>query len=236
MTHGPMYPPRRRGNHAERAMATSDHSPAGEQPRLGLYGGSFDPPHKGHAHVLRTAMEAGRLQRCLVVPAARSPFKRSGPVVGDAVRLELLRAAFGGWPGVEIDERELRRPPPSFTIDTVRELARETGAQVVLVLGSDNLPDLPRWREGAELLALVEPLVVHRGGDAEEHLARACAGLAPQLAAKLRAGYVRRPEVVASSSDLRARLDARDASALAELPEAVARLVLERGLYGWAAR
>lgn len=204
--------------------------------RLGLYGGSFDPPHKGHEHVLRTACEVGRLERCLVVPAARSPFKRSGPAAGDGPRIELLRAAFGGWPEVEIDERELRRPPPSYTIDTVRELVQETGAELVLVLGSDNLPDLPRWREGAALLELVEPLVVHRGGDAEELLARACAGLPPQSAAKLRAGYVRRPEVVASSSDLRARLDARDASALAELPEAVARLVVERGLYGWASR
>lgn len=206
--------------------------------RIGLYGGSFDPPHAGHVHVLRTALAAGRLTRCHVVPAARSPFKQAGPALSDAERCALVQAACEGLERVVVDQRELRRGPPSYTMDTVRELKAELApdAQLVLVLGSDNLPDLPRWRQGRELLELVEPLIVHRGGEAEEALARACAALPAHLQQKLRAGYVHQPEVVASSTDLRARLAARDETALRELPAAVAQLITTRGLYGWHAR
>jgi nicotinate-nucleotide adenylyltransferase len=189
-------------------------------------------------HVLRTALAAGRLARCHVVPAARSPFKQAGPALSDAERCALVQAACEGLERVVVDQRELRRGPPSYTMDTVRELKAELApdAQVVLVLGSDNLPDLPRWRQGRELLELVEPLIVHRGGEAEEALARACAALPAHLQQKLRAGYVHQPEVVASSTDLRARLAARDETALRELPAAVAQLITTRGLYGWHVR
>lgn len=209
-------------------------SAGGKTERLGVYGGSFDPPHQGHVHVLRSAMEHGRLARCLVVPAARSPFKSKGPSLDDEARLELVRAAFADIPGVVVDARELRRPPPSYTIDTLRELAVEhAAARLVLVVGSDNLPDLPRWREGRAILELAEPLVVPRGADRDALLERAGRGLDDEARARLARGFLAVPAVPTSSTDLRERLARRDASALAELPSAVARLVVERGLYGW---
>jgi nicotinate-nucleotide adenylyltransferase len=205
-----------------------------KRPRLGVYGGSFDPPHLGHLHVLRAALEHGGLDRCLVVPAARSPFKPTGPALDDAARLELARAAFDDFEHVEVDARELERPPPSYTIDTLRELAAEApGAQLVLVVGSDNLPDLPRWREGRAILELAEPLIVPRGEDRDATLERAGNGLDAAARARLARGWLPVPAVPTSSTDLRARLARRDASALAELPPRVGRLVVERGWYGW---
>ena len=203
--------------------------------RLGVYGGSFDPPHLGHVHVLLAAMNHGGLDRCLVVPAARSPFKAKGPAVDDATRFELVRAAFAGLKGVEVDARELERPPPSYTIDTLRELAAEQGgARLVLVLGADNLPDLPRWREGRAILELAEPLIVPRGEPRAVVLERAARGLDEATRASLERGWLDVPVVPTSSTDLRERLARGDESALAELPPAVASLLVERGWYGWS--
>jgi len=172
----------------------------------------------------------------LVVPAARSPFKANGPAVDDAARLELVRAAFAGLKGVEVDARELERPPPSYTIDTLRELAAEQGgARLVLVLGADNLPDLPRWREGRAILELAEPLIVPRGEPRAVVLERAGRGLDEATRASLERGWLDVPVVPTSSTDLRERLARGDESGLAELPPAVASLLVERGWYGWSA-
>jgi nicotinate-nucleotide adenylyltransferase len=103
------------------------------------------------------------------------------------------------------------------------------------VLGADNLPDLPRWREGRAILELAEPLIVPRGEPRAVVLERAGRGLDEATRASLERGWLDVPVVPTSSTDLRERLARGDESALAELPPAVASLLVERGWYGWSA-
>jgi nicotinic acid mononucleotide adenylyltransferase len=100
-----------------------------------------------------------------------------------------------------------------------------------LILGSDVLDGLAGWREARALLERVQPVVVHRAGGFEEHLAEIERALGPALASKVRAGHLRLPPVPASATDLRARLPGL-ASEVAELPPEVLAYIRERGLYG----
>ena len=112
--------------------------------RLGLFGGSFDPVHMGHLHVARVAQRARDLERVVFVPAARPPHKLERALAPGADRLAMLRLAIAGEPSWTVSDVELRREGPSYTVQTVRELALAVGepadAEVWMILGSDNLP------------------------------------------------------------------------------------------------
>src|ERR1700688_1729787 len=95
--------------------------------KIGIYGGSFDPIHHGHLILAREAREALDLEKVIFVPAAASPFKRRAAAASGDIRLKMLQAAIEGEEGLAIDDCELRRPSPSWTIDTVLEIGkRET--------------------------------------------------------------------------------------------------------------
>jgi nicotinate-nucleotide adenylyltransferase len=141
---------------------------------LGILGGSFDPVHNGHVVLAVEAVERLRLDRLLVVPAHRSPHKTGFPAAAPEVRLELLRLAFAGVPRIEVSDVELRRPEPSFTIDTIAEVARlHTDAELVLLLGLDALEDFPRWKAVAQIVAKCRLAVFQRPGSGEEVLLEA---------------------------------------------------------------
>lgn len=146
----------------------------------------------------------------------------------------MLELAFEGDPWAVVDRRELGREGPSFTIDTVRELAREYGGpeavRVHMVLGSDNLVGLEGWRDVEELLAAVQPVVVHREGAPEPLLARLAARLSPAALAALERGLLRLPPVEAAATALRARLGA-GAEPGPELDPRVREYIRARGLY-----
>lgn len=127
-----------------------------------LFGGSFDPVHAGH---LETATAIGKklgAPTVSLLPAARSPLKQAG--TADSHRLAMLRLAVADYPGLVVDERELRRPPPSYTVDTLRKLRAETGAEapLVWVMGTDNLAGLAQWKDWQALADLAHLLVVER--------------------------------------------------------------------------
>lgn len=136
---------------------------------IGIFGGSFDPPHNAHLVTAIEVRERAPLDRVLVVPAARSPFKDADPGLRDPVRLDLLQQLFGHLPGFQVDDRELRRGPPSRTVDTLRELKAELpGDHLHLVMGADTLADLHRWHEVAALGALAAVLVAARPGESPD--------------------------------------------------------------------
>ncbi len=132
--------------------------------RIGVYGGTFDPIHYGHLILAREALEQLQLEEIIFVPAAQSPHKLGQSRTPARLRVEMLQRAIEGEPRFRIDEIELNRPPPSFTIDTVTELRRrDNQLEIFYLIGSDNLPRLDTWHRIDELHALVRFVVLERG-------------------------------------------------------------------------
>src|SRR5207244_3368388 len=135
--------------------------------RIGLFGGSFDPVHLGHLLMAQAAREELALERLFFIPAAQSPFK-PGQEPGPAnERLRLLRLALAGKGWCEVDEQEIKRGGVSYTIETVRDYARRfPQAELFYLIGADNVPQLPKWREAGELARLAEFVAIPRPGEA----------------------------------------------------------------------
>src|SRR5262249_37953690 len=124
-------------------------------------------------------------------------------------RLEMARLAAAGERGLEASGLELRRAGPSYTIDTVRELAAANpGARLYLVLGSDSLPTFARWREAKALLAGTTPVVAPRRGVGREVLETIRGSLGSECIERLAAGWLDLPLVDVSATEVRARLAA----------------------------
>jgi len=122
---------------------------------LGLFGGTFDPPHNGHVAALLAAGRTGRYEKILVTVAGEPWQKEGARTISPAPqRFAMALAAFSGLNGVEVSDREIRRPGPTYTIDTVEELIAE-GWSVELLVGSDAANGLDEWRDAERLAAHV---------------------------------------------------------------------------------
>ena len=142
----------------------------GRLKKIAIYGGTFDPVHHAHLILAREAIETLGLEKVILVPAAISPLKKAAPVASGEVRLAMLRTAIRGQPEFEVDECELLRPPPSYTIDTVEEIRRrECDALLYCLIGEDNIEQLPRWHRFNELEKLVRFVVLDRTGKQPTH-------------------------------------------------------------------
>jgi nicotinate-nucleotide adenylyltransferase len=184
----------------------------------GLLGGAFDPPHTGHVVLAREASERFGLDRLLVLVVARPAHKRVETPVED--RLELARAAFADVPFAEV-----RRDDHPHTVDSLRA-GRFDPDETVLLIGADQFAGFLTWKEPDGVLDCASLGVATRPGYPRE-------SLEPVLASLRRPGRVELFEIPAfdvSSTDLRARLGSGEP--VGDLvPPAVARLVVERGLY-----
>lgn len=135
--------------------------------RIGVFGGSFDPVHQGHLAVALEAARQLKLDQVRFVPARLQPLKLGGPRASPDDRAAMLRLALHGHPALVLDLREVRRPGPSYTVDTLRELKVERPQdQLFLLVGADAARDLPRWREADEIGRLATLVVVPRSGGA----------------------------------------------------------------------
>jgi nicotinate-nucleotide adenylyltransferase len=136
----------------------------GDALRLGIFGGSFDPPHRAHVAAILWALQSGEVDRVLVVPAARHAFgKAHRAPFADRVAMCRLAVCEFAQGLVEVLDIEGQRGGVSYTVDTVRALAAmRPGATFRLIVGSDIVADLAQWHESAALLALAPPLVVPR--------------------------------------------------------------------------
>jgi len=186
--------------------------------RLGLFGGTFDPPHVGHLLAASDAFEALKLDRLVFIPNAVQPLKAgtSGTVVAPAPdRLEMVRRLCHGDARFDCDSIEVDRGGLSFTIDTLRAYrARHSYAALFLLIGEDVVDSLPSWRESASVLEMAELVVLTRG---------AAPGAGPG-----RRVATRRIDV--SSTEIRARVRA-GLSLKGFMPDRVAAYITERGLY-----
>jgi nicotinate-nucleotide adenylyltransferase len=137
--------------------------------KIGIYGGTFDPIHHAHLILAREALELLHLEKVIFVPAAISPFK-GAPAASAELRLLMVKAAIQGEAGFLVDDRELRRDPPSYTIDTVEEIRHGEGnADIYCLIGEDNLAGLSRWHRFSELEKMVQFIVLDRSGIQESH-------------------------------------------------------------------
>ncbi|MGR3914828.1 MAG: nicotinate (nicotinamide) nucleotide adenylyltransferase, partial [Gammaproteobacteria bacterium] len=144
-------------------MPVPSHS-ARSGPLVGLFGGAFDPIHYGHLRPLKQAARAAELARVFYIPTAR-PAHRPRPHAPPHDRLEMTRIALGDAPGFEADDRELRRPGRSYSIDTVAELRRQNPrARYALLLGMDALLGLENWHRWRELQQSVHIIGIARAG------------------------------------------------------------------------
>jgi nicotinate-nucleotide adenylyltransferase len=174
--------------------------------RIGVFGGTFDPVHLGHLILAEQCREQARLDRVLFIPAALPPHKQDQEITPFAQRVEMLSLAIAGHPAFAIDELEGDRPGPSYTVDTLEELHRRaTDVEWLLLVGSDCLPDLPRWHEPARIGELAEVLIVARPGYDVEDLVELHFRnhLPPELHLHQ---LVHVPMVSLASSDLRRRI------------------------------
>jgi nicotinate-nucleotide adenylyltransferase len=132
---------------------------------IGLFGGTFDPPHAGHLIVAQDAALALGLDRILFIPAAQPPHKLESPVTGAVLRLRMLELAIGDDSRFGIEHAELERSGPSFTVDTLRAL-HEAAADVdlTLLMGADQYAEFPTWREPEEIRRLARLAVLMREG------------------------------------------------------------------------
>jgi nicotinate-nucleotide adenylyltransferase len=138
--------------------------------KIAIYGGTFDPIHHAHLILARQAIEMLGLSKVILVPASISPLKKAAPVASGEVRLAMLQAAIKGEPEFEVNECELLRPPPSYTIDTVEDIRqRECDAAIYCLIGEDNVEQLPRWHRFAELEKMVRFVVLDRSGKQPSH-------------------------------------------------------------------
>jgi nicotinate-nucleotide adenylyltransferase len=197
--------------------------------RIGLFGGTFDPPHVGHLALAEWARERLRLDRVVFMPAGSPPHKRGRPLSAAARRLAMTRLAVRGHPGFEVSALEARRRGPSYTVDTLRALRRaHPGARLYLLIGADSLDEFDTWHEPEAILELATLAVAARPG------ARA-APRAKRHAARggRRAGRVARlgnPGLDVSSTAIRARVRAgRTVRFL--VPDAVAAYIARHRLY-----
>jgi len=130
--------------------------------KIGIYGGTFDPIHHGHLILARQACEELGLDQLIFVPAALSPFKKAACATGEA-RWSMLQAAIEGQDGFAADDCELKRPPPSYSIDTVLQIReREPKSELFWLIGADNVSGLEKWHRSAELKKLVQFVVLDR--------------------------------------------------------------------------
>jgi nicotinate-nucleotide adenylyltransferase len=188
---------------------------------LGLLGGSFDPIHVGHLRAAENARESLGLQEVLFVPARQSPHKGTTSA-GANDRLAMTRLATANHPQFSVSDMELRRPAPSYTVDTLTELhAQRPQDRLFLIVGSDTLPDLASWHAAPRLFELCTLAVVTRPGEPTPS-AGALAGARVMLADG--------PGLAVSSSEVRRRL--RSGLGVRYLvPDGVVDYLARHGLY-----
>ena len=200
--------------------------------RIGVYGGTFNPIHRGHLTAARAAADALGLEKVLLIPDNLPPHKAlpAGSATGED-RLEMCRLTAGEVPGMEVLDLELRRSGPSYTSDTLAELhAQYPDDELWLLVGSDMFLSLQEWHEPERILSLAGIAAFHRTrGDETERFAQQKANLEQIYGARV--ALLENPDVVEiSSTELRVQL--AQGRGRSFLTEAVCGYVLRRGLYG----
>lgn len=201
--------------------------------RIGIFGGTFNPPHLGHIQAARQAMEALGLTKILFIPNYTAPHKDlplDSPTPEQ--RMEMLSIALAREPGMEASDLELKREGISYTVDTLSALLKQyPGAELTLLVGTDMFLSFSQWVQWETILREVSLGAFYRGEKGErEAVENQCRKL---TALGARVSLVKNPVIAISSTQLRRLLAFRCADAF--LPEGVGTYIRENGLYHTAA-
>jgi len=196
---------------------------------IGVLGGTFNPPHRGHLALASRARAELGLERVLLMPAYSAPHKGEDEDPGPERRLEMCRLAVDGEAGLEACALEIERGGPSYTVDTLRAIKRsDPEAELTFIVGADMARTLPAWREPRALVELAGLAVAEREDAGRGEVLRA---LAP-LGARVR--FLGMGMLEVSSSQVRELVEAGDSIEGLVAP-AVAEYIAAHGLYRSAA-
>lgn len=195
---------------------------------IGLFGGTFDPPHLGHLILAMESASQLELDRLLWMVTPISPLKQSQVITPVSIRIQLVKAAIADDPIFELSTLELDREPPQFALDTVREVKRrEPQAKIYYLIGEDSLQDLPKWHEPVQFIDEVDFLgVMQRPGYNTDMtiLEEQISGL------KRKVKYIDAPLLEISSHQIRVRIQQNHPFKY-YLPEKVFQKIIELDLY-----
>jgi nicotinate-nucleotide adenylyltransferase len=213
--------------------------------RVGVFGGAFDPPHVTHVALARAALAQRHLDELRIFPTGHS-WHKSRVLSAAAHRIAMAERAFGDIPGVIVDARETLREGPTYTLDTLEELqAEQPGAELVLVMGSDQARALPGWHGWRDIVSAAIVCVAERlesapsaltagpTGPSRPPVARFDPATLPGLPAGARFEFLELPPAATSATDIRARL-ARHERITGLVPPAVERYIDQHHLYASA--
>ena len=200
-----------------------DNPPPG---RWGLYGGTFDPIHRGHLYVARRVMESLSLDGVIFMPSGDPPHKLGQVATPAADRLGMVLAAIEGETGFYYTDYEMMRPGPNYSYLTCEALTEKMSddVQMYFIIGGDSLIKLPTWRHPERVIAAMPLAVVYRPGISMEALEEAKAALSPD-----RITLIPCEGIDASSTDIRS-------GDFSQVPEAVVNYICQRRLYGYEPR
>ena len=197
-------------------------------PRIGIFGGTFDPPHLGHLILAMEASSQLGLERLLWMVTPDPPHKQNQAITPVEIRLQLVQAAIDGDPSFEISTLELELPAPQYALNTVRALRRSIpGTEICYLIGEDSLQDLPSWHEPVLFVSELDILGVMRRPGGETNL-EALEVKIPGLQEKIR--FIDAPLLEISSHQIRDRIH-KHLPYKYYLPEKVDQKIRQLGLY-----
>lgn len=193
--------------------------------RIGIFGGTFDPPHNGHLALARACIKELALDELLFVPAAQNPLKNLGPRASANDRLTMLSLLVAGEPNMGVVDLEIQRGGTSYTVDTLTELGLVQPAEYWFLLGADALKGFGQWKNPSKILRLARLGVVLRPSQAD-------ADVVTRFGEPYRdrVDLVRMPPVDVSSTEIRNRL-ARGQTITPYVPQEILAYIEEKGLY-----
>jgi nicotinate-nucleotide adenylyltransferase len=195
--------------------------------RIGVFGGTFNPPHLGHLVCAQEAYVQLGLDLVMLIPVFTPPHKPLDDEPGPEHRLELCRLAAAGDERIVVSDLETLRAGPSYTVDTLEELnTKEPDNELFLILGGDVAAGLPGWHAAERVLALGTPAIANRRGTPRARATEALNG----LEGGARAQFFSMPWIGVSSTMIRRRVKAGQPIRYL-VPDAVAAYIEEKGMY-----
>ena len=200
--------------------------------KIGLFGGTFDPPHLGHLILAQRLQVQAGLDRVIFIPAGQPPHKLNKTITPAEHRLNMLRQAVANNPKFFISDWELGQSGPCYTINTVRHFQQAQPEDMFYwLIGSDTLAELPTWHQVEELIAAVDILTGGRGGvPLDRVLEQLSKELSPAAFRKLKGNIIRTPLIEISSSEIR-DLVSRGREIRYFVPKPVEEYIRKEGLY-----